>query len=53
MGLSYFEGHSIQKVTFPTRVMKLLGIHTVIVTNAAGGLNTEFAVGDIVVLNDV
>lgn len=53
MGLSFFEGHSIQKVTFPTRVMKLLGIHTIIVTNAAGGLNTEFAVGDIVVLNDV
>jgi len=48
----FFEGHSIQKVTFPTRVMKLLGIHTLIVTNAAGGLNTEFAVGDIVVLND-
>ncbi|RPB01697.1 inosine guanosine and [Choiromyces venosus 120613-1] len=48
----YFEGHSIQKVTFPTRVMKLLGIHTIVVTNAAGGLNTGFSVGDIMVLND-
>ncbi|CAZ86073.1 unnamed protein product [Tuber melanosporum] len=48
----YFEGHSIEKVTFPMRVMKLLGIHTVIVTNAAGGLNSEFSVGDIMVLND-
>ncbi|CUS09792.1 unnamed protein product [Tuber aestivum] len=48
----YYEGHSIQKVTFPMRVMKLLGIHTAIVTNAAGGLNDEFSVGDIVVLND-
>lgn len=48
----YFEGHSIEKVTFPTRVMKILGIQTVIVTNAAGGLNPEFSVGDIMVLND-
>lgn len=48
----YFEGHSIEKVTFPTRVMKILGIQTVIVTNAAGGLNPEFSVGDIMILND-
>lgn len=48
----YFEGHSIEKVTFPTRVMKILGIKTVIVTNAAGGLNPAFSVGDIVILND-
>ncbi|KAL7267848.1 Purine nucleoside phosphorylase [Rhizina undulata] len=48
----FFEGHSIEKVTFPTRVMKILGIKTVIVTNAAGGLNPEYRVGDIVILND-
>lgn len=48
----YFEGHSIEKVTFPTRVMKILGIQVVIVTNAAGGLNPEFSVGDIMILND-
>lgn len=48
----YFEGHSIEKVTFPTRVMKILGIQIVIVTNAAGGLNPDFSVGDIVILND-
>lgn len=48
----YFEGHSIEKVTFPTRVMKMLGVHTVVVTNAAGGLNPEFSVGDIMILND-
>jgi len=48
----YFEGHSIDKVTFAIRVFKLLGVETIIVTCAAGGLNPEYAVGDIVVLND-
>ncbi|RPA87168.1 purine nucleoside phosphorylase I, inosine and guanosine-specific [Ascobolus immersus RN42] len=48
----FFEGHSIERVTFPVRVFKLLGVETVIVTNAAGGLNKEYKVGDICVLND-
>ncbi|RPB17316.1 inosine guanosine and [Morchella conica CCBAS932] len=48
----FFEGHSIEKVTFPTRVMKLLGISTIIVTNAAGGLNPAYSVGDMMIIND-
>ncbi|RAO72046.1 uncharacterized protein BHQ10_008058 [Talaromyces amestolkiae] len=50
--LHYFEGHSIEDVTFPVRVLKLLEVETIILTNAAGGLNPEYAVGDITVLND-
>ncbi|OJJ43708.1 hypothetical protein ASPZODRAFT_135703 [Penicilliopsis zonata CBS 506.65] len=48
----FYEGHSIDQVTFPIRVFKLMGIETIFLTNAAGGLNPEYAVGDIVVLND-
>ncbi|PYH48303.1 purine-nucleoside phosphorylase [Aspergillus saccharolyticus JOP 1030-1] len=48
----YYEGHSIDRVTFPVRVFKLLGIDAIILTNAAGGLNPEYIVGDIVLLND-
>ncbi|KAL1642041.1 Purine nucleoside phosphorylase [Diplodia intermedia] len=48
----FYEGHAMDMVTFATRVCKVLGIETMIVTNAAGGLNPEYSVGDIVCLND-
>ncbi|KAK7521141.1 purine nucleoside phosphorylase-like protein [Phyllosticta citriasiana] len=48
----FYEGHEMELVTFATRVCKLLGIETMIVTNAAGGLNPDYEVGDIVLLND-
>ncbi|KAJ5545356.1 hypothetical protein N7535_006255 [Penicillium sp. DV-2018c] len=48
----YYEGHSIDQVAFPIRVFKQLAVDTVVLTNAAGGLNSEYAVGDLVLLND-
>ena len=48
----FYEGHSMETCTFATRVCKLLGVLTMIVTNAAGGLNPSYSVGDIVCLND-
>ncbi|KAK6541644.1 hypothetical protein TWF694_007441 [Orbilia ellipsospora] len=48
----FYEGHNIDKTAFPVRVLKLLGVKVVVVTNAAGGLNPDFQVGDICVLND-
>lgn len=48
----YYEGYSIEQVTFPIRVFKLLGIDKVIVTNAAGGLNPNQEVGDVVIIKD-
>lgn len=47
-----YEGHPLQAVTFPIRVMKALGVETVIVTNAAGGVNTSFSPGDLMVIRD-
>ncbi len=48
----FYEGYSMQEVTFSVRVMKLLGINNLIVSNASGGLNPDYRVGDIVVLKD-
>ncbi|KAF2490560.1 hypothetical protein BU16DRAFT_531044 [Lophium mytilinum] len=48
----FYEGHTMDLVTFATRVCKVIGVETIIVTNAAGGLNQEYSVGDIVCLND-
>jgi len=48
----FYEGYSLQEVTFPIRVFKLLGVSTVILTNAAGSLNTEFTPGSLMVISD-
>lgn len=47
-----YEGYSVSKCAMPVRVMKLLGVKYLIVTNAAGGLNTNFRVGDIMIIKD-
>jgi purine-nucleoside phosphorylase len=48
----YYEGYTMQEVTFPVRVMKLLGIQYLMVSNAAGGLNTSYEVGDLMIIRD-
>ncbi|EUB54952.1 Purine nucleoside phosphorylase [Echinococcus granulosus] len=47
-----YEGYEISQVILPIRVMKLLGVETLIVTNAAGGLNPKFNVGDMMIIKD-
>lgn len=48
----FYEGYTMQEVTFPVRVMKLLGIEQLFVSNASGGVNPDFEVGEIMILND-
>ena len=48
----YYEGYSMQEVTFPIRVMYELGIRTLFVSNAAGGMNPGFKIGDLMVITD-
>lgn len=48
----YYEGYSMKEVTFPVRVMHALGIKTLFVSNAAGGMNPDFEIGDLMVITD-
>ena len=48
----YYEGYSMQEVTFPVRIMKMLGATLLMVSNAAGGMNAAFKVGDLMIIND-
>ncbi len=48
----YYEGWTMQQTVFPVRVMKFLGVQNLIVSNASGGVNKNFSVGDIMIIND-
>ncbi|MDQ2720889.1 MAG: purine-nucleoside phosphorylase [Bacteroidota bacterium] len=48
----YYEGYTTQNVVFPIRVLKFLGIQTLLISNAAGGINTSFKVGDLMIIKD-
>ncbi|MBE5103527.1 purine-nucleoside phosphorylase [Priestia aryabhattai] len=48
----YYEGHSLEAVTYPIRIMKAIGVQQIIVTNAAGGINPDFKPGDLMIIQD-
>ena len=48
----YYEGYTMEQVTFPIRVMRLLGIRFLFVSNASGGFNASFRTGDLMVITD-
>ena len=48
----YYEGYDFEQLVIPVRVFKLLGVETIILTNAAGGINEEFCAGDIMLIRD-
>ncbi len=50
--IHYYEGYTMQEVTYPVRVMRFLGIDILIVSNASGGLNKDFKAGDIMLITD-
>ena len=48
----YYEGYNLSETTYPIRIFKLLGVETLILTNAAGGINETFRKGDLMIIND-
>jgi len=50
--MHFYEGYTAEEAAYPVRVARLLGAHTLVATNAAGGINLEYKAGDLVALND-
>lgn len=48
----YYEGYTMQQITYPVRVMKFLGVKTLLVSNACGGMNPDYRKGDVMIMND-